>query len=96
MRCGGNCTCNRHGNVPEELFYICAGKLNYPPNHKGVCMERIRKVLDEHIKYKTERQQAVISEAISVFKDYEMCVDDYPTIAHKNFMSKLRDEFLDT
>ena len=47
MRCGGNCTCNRHGKSAEEIFYICYRDLRYPPDHKGKCMELIRKVLDE-------------------------------------------------
>jgi len=52
MRCGGKggeCICNRHGAVPEELFYICCKYINYPPGHKGMCMERIRKVLDKYV-----------------------------------------------
>lgn len=96
MRCGSNCTCNRHGKVPEELFYICTKNLKYPIGHKELCMERIRQVLDKFVKYKTERQQAIIAEAISVFAQYEMSVDDYPTIAHKNFMRRLRRELIDT
>ncbi len=55
MRCGNNCTCNRHGKIPEELFYICCKNLNYPPNHKGNCMEKIRQVLDGYIEYKILR-----------------------------------------
>jgi len=47
MRCGGDCTCHRHGRADEELFYVCCEGLKYPPDHKGHCMERIRKVLDK-------------------------------------------------
>ena len=47
MRCGNNCTCNRHGDAPEKLFYICCEKLNYPADYKGKCMEPIRQILDE-------------------------------------------------
>ncbi len=46
MRCGNECTCNRYGRVPEELFYIVTKGLKYPPDHKGMCMEKIRVVLD--------------------------------------------------
>ena len=47
MRCGGDCTCHRHGRADEELFYVCCEGLKYPPDHKGHCMERIREVLDK-------------------------------------------------
>ncbi len=50
MRCGGECTCNRHGKVPEELFYLCCKDLKYPVDHKGKTMEAIRKILDDLVK----------------------------------------------
>lgn len=60
MRCGGDCTCNRHGKVTEELFYACCGDINYPPDHKGRCMEPIRLLLDEYVERRiTEYQNKI-------------------------------------
>ncbi len=59
MRCGSDCTCHRHGTVPEELFYICCKHLKYAPDHKGKCMELIRQILDEHVDYKVLRATEV-------------------------------------
>ncbi len=49
MRCGGKCTCGRHGKTPEKLFYACCDGIKYPANHKGQRMEQIRQILDEYL-----------------------------------------------